>query len=93
MCLHWTLFASVLYAAAQRTAAAASETADVPAAAVEVAELSSPLQVRSSHLASRTQVILLSKGTSAATVEWAVRWVSLRNFVVQQCGRMNLQSE
>lgn len=73
MCLHWTLFASVLYAAAQRTAAAAaaaSETADVPAAAVEVAELSSPLQVRSSHLASRTQVILLSKGTSAATVEW-----------------------
>jgi hypothetical protein len=69
MCLHWTLFASLLYAAAQRIAAA-SETTDVPVAAVEVAELSSQLQVSSSHLARQTQVILLSKGTSAVKVEW-----------------------
>lgn len=58
-----------------------------PVAAVEVAELPFPSQVRSSHLAEQNQVILLWKARSVGRVESAVLWVSLRNSAVLQPGR------
>ena len=72
---------------------AAEEVSVGPAAAVVFAELPYRLWVRSSHLAKQNQVILLLKARSAATVEWAVLRVSLRNSVVHQPGRIDLQSE
>ena len=63
------------------------EVKDGPVAAVEVAELPYPLQVRSSHLAEQNQVILLWKVRSVVKGEWAVLWVSLRNFGVRQPGK------
>ena len=64
-----------------------------PVAAVEVAELPSPSQVRPSHLAKQNQVILPWKVRSAEKGEWAALWVSLRNLGVSQVEEQELQSE
>lgn len=50
------------------------------------AELPSPSQVRSSHLAKQNREILQWKVRSVARGEWAVLWVSLRNSAVLQPG-------
>jgi hypothetical protein len=57
-----------------------------PAAAVEVAELPFPSQVRSSHLAEQNPAILLWKVRNVEKGEWAVPWVSLQSSDVLQRG-------
>lgn len=80
-----TGLAPVTYAAVETRRGATGVTVG-PAAAVEVAELPSPLQVRSSHLAEQNQVILLWKERNVVKEGWAVLWVSLRNSAVLQPG-------